>query len=654
MKKNQKTVLTLILMFATLFVLLICFSVSVSAKTWETWGDYEYEVIDSKAIIKKYNGNDREVTIPSQIKGYPVIAIGGGSFEIIYNPPIIGGHGDSQQPKTPSACFSGCTTVKKVIIPDTVVFIEPCAFWGCSSLDEITIPDSVTFIGEDAFVGTAYYNNSGNWIDGGLYIGHSIIDVDTDVSGLFTVKEGTLTIAADAFKDCLDITEIVFPNCVTNIAPNSFWGCHSLVSVSFPSEMMIPLSWSLSEGALATDKDSFYKELCERDMKIIGNSPSNLETLFINCPVGLESWYSSKQNSFLPECFKILYSGGVLITDYSIPEGIETIEQDIFKNHIAVTSVTVPDSVTTIESNAFSGCSSMTEVYLGSGLNAIRDGAFKDCTTLQKVYYKGTENDWLRKVFVGDNNEYMRNAEFIFNYDGPTLMHIPAKAPTFEEEGNIEYWIDLNTGLCYSDDKGKNQIDKDSVIIPKLVDTTVVFKDIKANKWYTESVNFAYNTGLMNGMTETTFEPNSPMSRAMLVTVLWRAEGSPAPAGATPFTDLKSKWYKNAVAWAYENGIVNGMTATTFGPDVSISREQIATIIYRYAEFRGDEVSARASITSFPDASKVSKWAKDAFSWAVAEGIISGTKSGNTTILDPKGNATRAQVATILMRYLEK
>ena len=177
---------------------------------------------------------------------------------------------------------------------------------------------------------------------------------------------------------------------------------------------------------------------------------------------------------------------------------------------------------------------------------------------------------------------------------------------------------------------------------------------MKPNKWYTEAVNYVYTYGLMNGMTETSFEPNSPMSRAMLVTVLWRAEGSPAPAGATPFTDLKSKWYKDAVAWAYENDIVNGMTATTFGPDVSISREQIATIIYRYAEFRGDDVSARANLNTFPDASKVSKWAKDALSWAVAEGIISGTKSGNTTILDPKGNATRAQVATILMRYLEK
>ncbi len=157
----------------------------------------------------------------------------------------------------------------------------------------------------------------------------------------------------------------------------------------------------------------------------------------------------------------------------------------------------------------------------------------------------------------------------------------------------------------------------------------------------------------MNGMTDTTFAPNDPMSRAMLVTVLWRAEGLPEPAGSTPFTDLKAKWYKDAVAWAYENGIVNGMTATTFGPDVSISREQIATIIYRYAEFRGDDVSARANLNTFPDASKVSKWAKDALSWAVTEGIISGTKAGDKTILDPKGNATRAQVATILMRYLE-
>ena len=167
------------------------------------------------------------------------------------------------------------------------------------------------------------------------------------------------------------------------------------------------------------------------------------------------------------------------------------------------------------------------------------------------------------------------------------------------------------------------------------------------------SVDFVFNNGLMNGMTETTFAPNEAMSRAMLVTVLWRAEGSPAPAGTTPFTDLKAKWYKDAVAWAYENEIVKGMTATTFDPNAPLSREQIAAIMYRYSEYRGADVSGRASLDGFPDGAKTHNYAKDAMSWAVYEGLISGTKAGDKVLLDPRGNATRAQVATILMRYLE-
>ena len=178
------------------------------------------------------------------------------------------------------------------------------------------------------------------------------------------------------------------------------------------------------------------------------------------------------------------------------------------------------------------------------------------------------------------------------------------------------------------------------------------FKDVKDGKWYTEPIKYVYYHGLMNGMTDTTFEPNSNMSRAMLVTVLWRAEGSPAPKGTTPFTDLKAKWYKDAVAWAYENKIVNGMSDTTFAPNNSITREQIAAIFYRFADFKGEDVTGREDISKFPDGSKVSKYAKEAMSWAVAEGLISGTKVDGKDYLDPKGNATRAQVATILMRYL--
>ncbi|MBQ3900303.1 MAG: S-layer homology domain-containing protein, partial [Clostridia bacterium] len=180
--------------------------------------------------------------------------------------------------------------------------------------------------------------------------------------------------------------------------------------------------------------------------------------------------------------------------------------------------------------------------------------------------------------------------------------------------GGTEYAADK---LTYTISDGGRTITLSGAFCPPVtvgeaVDTSTIFKDVKSKSWFKKAVDFVYNNKLMNGMTDTTFAPNEAMSRAMLVTVLWRAEGSPAPAGTTPFTDLKAKWYKDAVAWAYENEIVKGMTATTFDPNAPLSREQIAAIMYRYSEYRGADVSGRASLDGFPDGGKTHNYAKDA------------------------------------------
>ena len=184
------------------------------------------------------------------------------------------------------------------------------------------------------------------------------------------------------------------------------------------------------------------------------------------------------------------------------------------------------------------------------------------------------------------------------------------------------------------------------------VSSSDVFEDVKDKHWFKKSVDYVLNNGLMNGMTDTTFAPNTNMSRGMLVTVLWRYEGSPS-GFANNFKDIPAKkYYTNAVCWAGENGIVNGVADRVFDPDGDITREQLVTIMYRYTEYIGSNTSGSAELSSFSDASKVSKWATAAMKWAVAEGIISGTTDGHGgTILDPKGKATRAQVATVLMRY---
>ena len=179
------------------------------------------------------------------------------------------------------------------------------------------------------------------------------------------------------------------------------------------------------------------------------------------------------------------------------------------------------------------------------------------------------------------------------------------------------------------------------------------FKDVKSGEWYEEYVNYVYENNLMKGMTANTFEPDTPMDRSMLVTVLYRAEGEPAVSDPAPFKDLKESWYEKPVAWAYENKVVYGTSDTTFSPTDPITREQIAAIIFRFAGMKGRDTSARTDLSKFPDAAKVSDWATDAVSWMVDEGLIKGNAIGGKTLVDPQGNATRAMVAAILMRYLE-
>ena len=180
------------------------------------------------------------------------------------------------------------------------------------------------------------------------------------------------------------------------------------------------------------------------------------------------------------------------------------------------------------------------------------------------------------------------------------------------------------------------------------------FTDVTAGAWYYDAALYAYNKGLMVGTSDTAFGPDVSMTRAMLVSVLWRLAGEPAPKGTNTFDDVPNgAWYTDAVTWAAENGVVAGIGNGRFDPDGSVTREQTAVILFNYAQSKGYDVSARADLSVFPDAGSVSGWAQDALAWANASGLISGAVRGTQTILDPQGSASRAQVAMILMGYVE-
>ncbi len=179
--------------------------------------------------------------------------------------------------------------------------------------------------------------------------------------------------------------------------------------------------------------------------------------------------------------------------------------------------------------------------------------------------------------------------------------------------------------------------------------TDLPFADVDPTQWYCEGVEYAFENKLFNGMSPTTFEPETEMTRAMLVTVLWRYEGEPQANGGVQFTDVPAnEWYAKAVAWASENGIVGGIGHGKFAPEDNVTREQMAAILYRYAQKKDYSTANRADLSAFPDHAAVSVWAQDAVSWTVSAGIIGGSDGR----LLPEGNATRAQVATILMRFI--
>ena len=178
------------------------------------------------------------------------------------------------------------------------------------------------------------------------------------------------------------------------------------------------------------------------------------------------------------------------------------------------------------------------------------------------------------------------------------------------------------------------------------------FTDVSEKDWFYGDVMFVYENGLMLGTSKTLFSPHGTATRGMMATILWRMEGSPAPKGKNSFTDVEAgKWYADAITWTAENGIFAGYGKDKFGPDDPITREQLAAIFYRYADYKGYDLTVKGNLDKFKDADKITDYAKTAMQWAVGSGLMKG-KSGN--LLDPQGTATRAEIAAMLHRFIEK
>lgn len=282
----------------------------------------------------------------------------------------------------------------------------------------------------------------------------------------------------------------------------------------------------------------------------------------------------------------------------------------------------------------------------------------KDAVILgeDNIVYEGCKHEHVKENIVPASCTEDGSKTVVCEDCGETLSTevIPAKGHSFGD------WTVTKEASCFEDGEETR-----TCSVCECVETRPIFAnsdhcpskaftDLDAKAWYHEGVDYALTNGLMNGVGGGKFEPDGQLTRAQLVTVLYRAAGEPDTGKqVNPFTDVPDDtWYTRAVIWAANNGIVNGVGKNVFAPDASITREQIATMLYRYA---GAEAAKEDKLSAFPDAAKTSDWAKEALNWAVASGLINGVADANGTAnLEPQATATRAQIATILMRWLEK
>ncbi len=248
------------------------------------------------------------------------------------------------------------------------------------------------------------------------------------------------------------------------------------------------------------------------------------------------------------------------------------------------------------------------------------------------------------------------------NEDGSTTFDMTAGGETVDAKLKVELPAEDGQVLVIVNEDGSEELVKKSVVedgkayaeIPagatvKVIDNDKEFVDVADNAWYAEAVEFASSHDLFKGVGDDKFAPAAPMTRAMLATVLYRLEDAVA-TGTNPFDDVADgTWYTDAVTWANEEGIVMG-TGKGFDPNANITREQIATMLYRYAKYLGLDVSGSAALDQFSDGSETASWAKDAMQWAVSAGLFRGDDNG---ALNPKGDATRAEVATLFERMIK-
>lgn len=526
----------------------------------------------------------------------------------------------------------------------------PCGKCGDNLTWEFDSADGTLYIGGTGYMQNYEYSATEvPWYDLRFDIKNVVISV------------GVQSIGDAAFAYCENLSSVTFADGVERIGNYAFSDCYSLMEIDLPYSLT-----SIGDFAFQCCTGIDHIDLNAR-VTDIGENP------FWGCTA-----------------LRYVFSGGTY-TDYVDVDGILfTLDMTTLVVYPAgrwESQYTVPGGVTRIAKLAFNGCLNLESITLPASLTNIDEGAFNICEKLTSVIYDGTKADW-DKIVVEDFNDSLFIGDFVYAKHSHDYK-ADVTAPDCINKGYTTYTCDC--GDSYTDEEtaalGHDFADEwtvdvpatedsegqksrhcsrcdevtDVIVIAKplpMVDSAEKFTDVVVTSWSKAGIDYVVSYGYMNGTGNgSTFSPSGTMTRAMIVSVLHRMAGKPAAAITNPFSDLEAgqTWYHEAVIWAAGEGIVTGTSATTFGPTGAVTREQMATFLYRFAKYMELDVTATADLSAFPDEANVGSWAKEALSWANANGLITGAKGADgVTRLAPQGEATREQVATILMRFCQK
>ena len=506
--------------------------------------------------------------------------------------------------KIDSRAFASCDYLVEVELPDTITAIGKSAFEYCGRLTAINLPKKLTSIGEYAFSQSGLKNVT---IPGGVTKIEKYAFSSCDNLTSVTVSNGVKGIGQFAFSRNDNLTSVNLANSISKIERYAFCECGKLASVNIPTSLTV-----IDEGTFAK---------CGIKNITIPSSVTEVKNYAFSCCENL--------------------------TSVKMPNQITKIEEGIFNECSNLKEVDLPDYMTLIPTRMFYNCKNLKAIEIPSQVTAIQSEAFSNCSGLKTVRIPVSVRTIEYKAFAGCGN---LNTVFVMN-----------------ENANFGTEVFKNTGsnlLIRCHEKSTAQIyamqNWHAYEFLDMSKVTDCFADVAEGKWFVNSVQYVFDKELMSGSGEY-FNPTKNVTRAQLVTTLYRLAGSPEVtdySACKAFSDVEEgKYYTDAICWAYNEGIATGNDGK-FNTTGNLTRQQMAAFFFRFADVMEYDVTDSADFSEMLNADKVSDYAVDAVSWAVGAGLISGSETkdeaGNVVYdLNPRGNTTRAQLSAILQRFCE-